>query len=315
MKCFGRVTRARTLLRRILIAVVPTACAPAEAAPDPPIVAVGDADVPEVQSPPDAPQAPTHRTPIAGWEGRLMTWDMKSTITGIASRTLTVLVPPGYDIDTTAHYPVLYMQDGQNCLAHDGFGHGGWQMHTVLYDLIARGRMAKVIVAMVDSSKERNAEFIPEFSGGSKADAYLNFLERDIIPFVDANFRTVADAPHRALGGSSFGALISLYGSWTRPTVYARIMAMSPAYAYNFQALVKERKTLRIYLDSGTTFDGASGDDSRTRTEFLRNVLVEKGWQLNVDLKHYVGIGHQHNEEFWRARLPVALPFVFPASQ
>jgi hypothetical protein len=82
---------------------------------------------------------------------------------------------------------------------------------------------------------------------------------------------------------------------------------------------------VRVYLDSGT-IDWARGDDGRAATQALAELLVEKGWTPHVDLEHAVGLGHNHSEEYWRARLrpstaadapgvwPGALPFLFPAS-
>ena len=69
---------------------------------------------------------------------------------------------------------------------------------------------------------------------------------------------------NRGIGGSSYGGLISLYGAWTRPAVFGFVMAMSPAFAFDFHAMVNAtpppRRPLRIYLDSGTV-DWGGGDD------------------------------------------------------
>lgn len=261
---------------------------------------------------------PVGRTPIAGWEGKLTTYDLASPVPGIQGRPVTVLVPPGYadPVNASRRYPVLYMHDGNNCLDHDPFAHGGWQVHTVSYDLVQKGLMGPAILVLVDNTANRAAEYVPGFGSapGPSAEGYLDFLEKTVVPFVEASFRTLPGAASRGLGGSSYGGLISLYGAWTRPQVFGFAMAMSTAFAYDFQALVQgtpARPPLRIYIDSGTV-DWGGGDDGMAQTLALRDLLVSKGFTLGTDLLHHVGQGHNHSEDFWRLRLPVALPFLLP---
>jgi predicted alpha/beta superfamily hydrolase len=271
---------------------------------------------------PVAPAAPpVGRTPIAGWEGKLTTYDVVSPVPGIDSRPVTVLVPPDYSdaANASRRYPVLYMHDGNNCLDHDLYAHGGWQVHTVSYDLVQKALMGPAILVLVDNiAANRGAEYVPGFGAapGPSADGYLDFLEKTVVPFVDSNFRTLPGAASRGIGGSSYGGLISLYGAWTRPQVFGFAMAMSTAFAYDFHALVQRTPVappLRIYIDSGTV-DWSGGDDGMAKTLALRDLLASKGFTLGKDLQHFVGQGHNHSEDFWRLRLPVALPFLLPPS-
>jgi len=258
------------------------------------------------------------RTPIAGWEGKLTTYDIVSPVPGIDSRPVTVLVPPGYGDAANAarRYPVLYLHDGNNCLDHDPFAHGGWQVHTVSYDLVQRGLMGPAILVMVDNTANRAKEYVPGFgtAPGPSADGYLDFLEKTVAPFVERNFRTLPGAANRGLGGSSYGGIISLYGAWTRPQFFGFAMAMSTAFAYDFHGLVQRtptRPALRIYIDSGTV-DWSGGDDGMAQTLALRDLLVSKGFTIGTDLRHEIGQGDNHSENFWRGRLPMALPFLLP---
>jgi len=265
--------------------------------------------------------------PLAGWEDVLSEYHVQSPVLGIASRNVKVLLPPGYleAANADRRYPVLYMNDGQNCLDHDPFGHGGWQVHTVSRDLVERGLMAPAIIVLVDNSSSREQEYVPGAgtSSGANADGYLDFVEY-VVRWVDGRYRTIADPSARAIGGSSFGGLASLYAGWTRPGVFGIVMAMSPSLwraSIGADELVK--LPVRIYVDSGTV-DGSGGDDGCAATTALAELLVERGWTLHVDLEHAVGQGHGHSEEFWRARLrpstaddlpgvwPGALPFLFP---
>jgi enterochelin esterase-like enzyme len=248
----------------------------------------------------------------------MVTHELESTVPGIASREVTVLVPSGYSVAASAatRYPVLYLQDGNNCLDRGPFGHGGWQVHTVSRDLVRQGLMAPALVVLIANTSRRTQELVPGAGSppGPTADAYLDFIERDVIPFVERHYRARSGPAHRAIGGSSYGALLSLYAGWTRPPTFGLVMGMSPAFAYDLHGLVRATKgkpSLRIYLDSGTT-DYAGGDDGMARTEALRDLLVAKRFVLGKDLMHHVGQGDGHSEAYWRGRLPVALPFLLP---
>ena len=279
----------------------------------------------------DGPQVADLGTPLPGWEGRLTVFQVESPVKGIASRHVTVLLPPGYADAANAarRYPVLYMQDGQNGLDQDPFGHGGWQVHTTSYDVVQRGLMAPVIIVLVDNSPSaREQEYVPGAGAlpGATADGYLDFLEKVVVPWVDGRYRSTASASARAIGGSSFGAILSLYAAWTRPSVFGVVMAMSPSlWRVDLTNAAIAKLPVRVYLDSGTV-DWSGGDDGLAATSALADLLVQRGWTLHVDLEHAVGLGHNHSEEYWRARLrpsttaeapgvwPGALPFLFPPS-
>ncbi len=228
-----------------------------------------------------------------------------------------MLVPPGYsEAAATTRYPVLYMHDGNNCLDSDPFGHGGWQVHRVSYDLVRTRRMAPAIFVLIANTRSRAREYVPGFgtAPGATADGYLDFIEKDVIPFVEAHYRAARGARKRGIGGSSYGGLISLYGAWTRPKSFGFAMAMSTAFAYDFPALVgatRGRPPLRIYIDSGSN-SHRGGDDGMAATIALGDLLVSKGFVLERDLMHHVGHGDRHSENYWRGRLPIALPFVLP---
>jgi len=265
----------------------------------------------------EAPPAALAPARVAGWEDRLLTYDLPSSVPGIDARQVTILTPPGYADPANAgrRYPVLYMHDGQNCLDHDGFGHGGWRAHTISTDQVTAGQQAPLLLVLVDNTASRTAEYVPgQGTGPTTAEHYLDFLEQDVVPFVERHWRTAAGPEGRGLGGSSYGALISLYGAWTRPAKWGVVMAMSTAYGYDFIGLAQQatsRRPLRIYLDSGTLFYGG-GDDGMADTIRLRDLLVSQGWVLDTDLRYVLGQGHNHSEDFWRLRLPGALAWLYP---
>ena len=133
--------------------------------------------------------------------GDIRTQRYHSTTTG-QWRRLFLYAPPGYDRETSTRYPVLYIIHG------GGEDARGWAQQgrtdIILDNLIAAGKAKPMLVAMVDAN----------VGGGMRDMAMENFKDElldDIIPFVERNYRVLADREHRALAGLSMGGLHTLY--------------------------------------------------------------------------------------------------------
>ncbi|MFC1489742.1 esterase [Candidatus Latescibacterota bacterium] len=110
------------------------------------------------------------------------------------TRGLNVYTPPGYDINTQATYPVLYLLHGA------GDNERGWstvgRSNVILDNLIAEGKAVPMIIVMPDGHP-------PTIEG--IADSFGADLIKEIIPFVEANYRVKKDSKNRALAGLSMG--------------------------------------------------------------------------------------------------------------
>ena len=116
------------------------------------------------------------------------------------SRRAFVYTPPGYDADLTKRYPVLYLQHGW------GENEYGWpnqgRTNLIMDNLIAEGKSRPFIIVMtygmtneVKIGGLRNFDIKP----------FQTVLVDELIPYIDANFRTLADQPNRAMAGLSMG--------------------------------------------------------------------------------------------------------------
>jgi enterochelin esterase-like enzyme len=123
----------------------------------------------------------------------------KSTNT---SRRAFVYTPPDYDKDYTKRYPVLYLQHGwgEDETAWSNQGHA----NLIMDNLIAEGRVKPFLIVMT-YGMTNNAQI-----GGLasfKIEPFETVLLDELIPYVDANFRTLSDQPHRAMAGLSMGGM------------------------------------------------------------------------------------------------------------
>ena len=121
-----------------------------------------------------------------------------------------IYTPPCYDKDITKHYPVLYLQHGmgENETGWGNQGHAGF----IMDNLIAEGKATPFIIVMENSSvnfprNPKPAAGGPAMGGFDFAGAFQRTLLEDLIPYVEANFRVIADQPHRAMAGLSMGGM------------------------------------------------------------------------------------------------------------
>ena len=115
-------------------------------------------------------------------------------------RTVIVYVPGIYERRPDLHFPVLYMQDGQNLFdPATSFIQGVyWRVGETADRLIAEGAIQPlVIVGIYNTGKRRLREYSPSKDrklGGGGADRYGRMLTREIKPFVESQFRILSGA-------------------------------------------------------------------------------------------------------------------------
>jgi len=120
-------------------------------------------------------------------------------------RELAVYTPPGYDKQTDARSPTLYLQHGSGDNQATWVVHG--KAHWILDNLIAQGKARPMVVVMMDGHAAIGGR-----AGGfqDNTTAFGRDLLEDVMPFVEANYRVKTDAASRAIAGLSMGGGQSL---------------------------------------------------------------------------------------------------------
>jgi predicted alpha/beta superfamily hydrolase len=245
--------------------------------------------------------------------------DFRSPSLGTARR-VSIYLPPGYDTAAT-RYPVLYLQDGQNLFDPGrAFVPGqDWGLDETAEVLIHAGQIAPLILVGVDhGAVDRIDEYTPSRDprrhAGGRLGAYRHFLIDELKPWIDARYRTRADAASTGIGGSSLGGLAALEIGLTRPDVFGRVAALSPSLWWDRRRILDRarglagRLELTIWLDAGTQ----EGPGVVHHARMLKNILLRHGWRLGRDL-HYREIpGGQHAEADWARRAGDVLRALFP---
>ena len=113
-----------------------------------------------------------------------------------------VYTPPGYDQHPDQRYPVLYLQHGwgenEYCWGEQG------QAPVIMDNLIAAGKTRPFLIVMTyGMTNEVRYGHMNEF----RIEPFETVLVKELIPHIDAQFRTLADQPHRAMAGLSMGGM------------------------------------------------------------------------------------------------------------
>lgn len=231
-----------------------------------------------------------------------------------------VYLPPAYDENPLARFPVVYMHDGQNLFDPSvAFGGQPWDVQGALNVGAENGTIREAIVIGVENNAARIDEYTPTRDAGRMAggrgDLYLRMLVEEVKPMVDRTWRTLPGRADTVLVGSSLGGLISMYAGVRRGDVFGHIGALSPSTWWDGRMILREVATLpsvtsrplRVYVDSG---DAGASSDGVADTAVLAEALRTAGYREGVDLRYLVQRGAEHNESWWAQRLPGALAFL-----
>jgi len=251
----------------------------------------------------------------------------------IAARQVDVWLPPGYDADPAARYPVIYMHDGQNVFdSLHSYGGDSWEVDRAMMKLIRDGKTkGAIVVGIWNTGLARMFEYMPQkavtgseirlFAGGPvisaapvRSDAYLKYVVEELKPVIDRAYRTQPDRAHTSVMGSSMGGLISAYAMVEYPDVFGGAACVSTHWPAGEGMVVDyvskhlpPHATHRWYFDFGTaTLDaGYEPFQLRMDAEMRRAGYTEgKDWIT----KKFPGA--EHSERSWRTRLELPLLFL-----
>ncbi len=150
-------------------------------------------------------------------------------------RRILVNFPPDY-AKTVKRYPVVYMLDGhvpQPEMMGGILGQQAWG-----------GQIPEMIlVSIQNTNRSRDLTPTDDGKGGTVggADRFLRFIESEVIPLVERNYRT---EPFRIFAGHSLGGLTVVYSFVSRPGLFNAYIAASPALHYDDDFVIKEAEKM-----------------------------------------------------------------------
>ena len=139
-------------------------------------------------------------------------------------RRVSVYLPPGYEASTRQRYPVLYYLHGFTWNDSLIFYQDG--MKALLDQAIAAQQIRPfILVVPNEQTRYGGSWYVNSITNGNWAD----FTARELVAFIDAQFRTLARPGSRGLAGHSMGGGGTLRLALQYPGTWAAVYALSPA--------------------------------------------------------------------------------------
>ena len=249
-------------------------------------------------------------------QGREETFGLTSAALGGRTQQVVVYLPPGYDTNSSRHYPVMY-------LLHGFPGRPDAFLLTVrmgvwVDTLVAQRKLGGVILVMPSGSTSLFED--KEWANGiRRGEGWETFVARDLVRAIDARYRTIPSASGRAIAGLSeggYGAIniafhhpgefrvVESWSGYMRADNIPAIFGGRPALlAYNSPSVYLPRvaATLRrrhvyVWFYSGTS------DRLRSQNAAFADELTRYG----IAHQYFVAPGG-HTWRIWRGEAPASL--------
>ncbi len=215
------------------------------------------------------------------------------------TRRIWIYLPPDYR-KNSKKYPVIYMHDGQNLFDESTSGFGEWGVDEILDSLAKSGKSGSIVVG-VDNGPRRMNEYNPyyfERTGEGEGDAYLDFIIRELKPYIDKRFRAHTSKEHTIIAGSSMGGLISYYAALKYPEVFGKAGVFSPSF---WVAPQMSQLTDSLAPKSKGMFFFYIGElEGETMIKNMNNITLQLGKFSNALLYTVIDPAGRHTESAWK---------------
>lgn len=157
------------------------------------------------------------------------------------NRKIRIWIPDSYDKKSAKPYDVIYMFDAQNLFDAATSYSGEWYVDEAIDGIEFEDKTRPSIVVGIDNSSDRMSELMPRFTDFAigpfayKGQVTLDYIVKQVIPYVEANYNVGKTRSYRAIGGSSMGGLMALAAGISYPRVFSQIYAFSadfPIYKF-----------------------------------------------------------------------------------
>lgn len=233
-------------------------------------------------------------------------------------RRITVYTPPGYE-RSKEKYPVLYLLHGA------GGDEQAWielgRTAQIMDNLIAQGKAKPMIVVMPNGNVSQDAApgqgsdgfYKPSFMGGRTMDGAYEANFKDIINFVEKDYRVKADKKHRAIAGLSMGGFHSMHISRFYPKTFDYVGLFSAAI------MPRDDATGKVYVNIDETLKDQMNNGYELywiaigKTDFLYKANEDFRRKLDgMGMKYeYVETDGGHIWRNWRVYLSEFAPQLF----
>lgn len=221
-----------------------------------------------------------------------------------------VYTPPGYDLDAEKRYPVLYLQHGygENEYGWSVQGHAGQIMDNLIAEQKTRPFLIVMTYGMTNDTR-------PGGLGSFDITHFETVLVKELIPYVDSNFRTLTDQRNRAMAGLSMGGMETKAITLRNLDKFSHIGLFSGG-SISMEDVDKtdgfKEKVKLVFVSYGSKEVGGGqnprrGGDPEANTKALK--------EAGINSHYYVSPETAHEWQTWRRSLREIAPLLFEAKE
>lgn len=269
----------------------------------------------------------------------------------IPQRTVAVWLPSGYSSNTK--YPVFYFHDGQMLFdSLSTWNKQEWGVDEVFSSINQVSGSPyfpqAIVVGIWNNGRDRHSNYFPQqpmvgldslqktrfmslkrgenllFSTDIYSDNYVDFIVRELKPYIDGHFSTLPDKSNTSIAGSSMGGLISMYAAVKYPNIFGNVVCLSTHWIGAFDAkemaifpyfeqylkdnlLVSDGSQKWIFTRGGRGLDAFYEQPQNS----VNNIFISKGYIENKTFFYKLYPEHTHNERAWNYQLQFVLKSIW----
>ncbi len=231
------------------------------------------------------------------------------------TRRICVYLPPNYYTQVGKKYPVLYLQEGET-LFQKSATQDEWEVDETLDKLVTEGNYGCIVVGIEGGGVNMMNEYSPwlntTYGVGGQGAAYMTFIVNTLKPFIDQHFSTNPIREYTGIGGSGFGALISLYGATEYQHVFSKVLLFSPSFWFSEIPLKNhilgkgKQSSIKMYFMVG----GQEAPYIIQGVQNIVNTLYQVGFNDN-EVSLQVPAEGRSVISFWQKKYPEAYLWLF----
>jgi len=198
-------------------------------------------------------------------------------------RILNIYLPDGYEKETAAKYPVIYLLDGGR---DEDFIHVVGLVQYNNFPWIDRVPKS-IVVGIANVDRRRDFTFPTTIEEDKKlypttgqSEKFIRFLEKDLQPFIEKNYRTNSS---KMIIGESLGGLLATEILLKKPTLFDKYVIISPSLWWDDGSLLEQKTAIteenfaqktEIYIGVGK--EGLTSTKKPRVMEVDANLLADK---------------------------------------